>query len=40
MNKEAKERRKTRRVALKVPVKVQGRDPSGATWEEGRGVIE
>ncbi len=34
MNKEAKERRKTRRMSLKVPVRVKGRDPSGATWEE------
>jgi hypothetical protein len=34
MTKDGKERRKTRRVPLKVPVRVQGRDPSGATWEE------
>jgi hypothetical protein len=33
MGKSGPERRKTRRVPLKVPVRVQGRDPSGTTWE-------
>jgi hypothetical protein len=33
MSKDEKERRKTRRVPLKVPVRVQGRDPTGETWE-------
>ena len=33
MGRDGPERRKTRRVPLKVPVRVQGRDPSGATWE-------
>jgi hypothetical protein len=28
------ERRKQRRVALKLPARVQGRDPDGSTWEE------
>lgn len=28
------ERRKQRRVAMKIPVRVQGRDPDGETWEE------
>lgn len=28
------ERRKQRRVPMKLPVRVQGRDASGATWEE------
>ncbi len=28
------ERRKQRRVSMKFPVRVQGRDASGATWEE------
>ena len=29
-----KERRKHVRVAMKLPVRVQGRDPDGTTWEE------
>jgi hypothetical protein len=33
MRKDGPERRKTRRVAMKVPVRVQGRDPNGTTWE-------
>ena len=28
------ERRKQRRVPMKLPVRVQGRDPDGKTWEE------
>jgi hypothetical protein len=28
------ERRKQRRVAMKIPVRVQGRDPDGTAWEE------
>ena len=33
MRKDGQERRKTRRVPIKIPVRVQGRDPSGTTWE-------
>jgi hypothetical protein len=28
------ERRKTRRVPMRLPVRIQGRDPDGTTWEE------
>lgn len=33
MKEEGPDRRKNRRVALKIPVRVQGRDPNGKTWE-------
>ena len=33
MRKDGKERRKSRRVQMKIPVRVQGRDPNGVTWE-------
>jgi hypothetical protein len=31
---EGPERRKHARVAVRIPVRVQGRDPNGSTWEE------
>jgi hypothetical protein len=34
MKKEGPERRKSRRVAMRIPARVQGRDPNGTTWEE------
>lgn len=34
MKKEGPERRKSRRVSLRIPVRVQGRDPNGTTWEK------
>ncbi len=33
MKKDGTDRRKSRRVPMKIPVRVQGRDQKGATWE-------